>query len=88
MQKYNATEAKELKLKENRAYQVHPNVKAVWSELKALLLGEAIVVKYSEWPLKNRPSQSSLPKQVTDGGKKFSVRNLEDDSAFVLIRVG
>ena len=55
--------------------------------MKDLLVGEGVVIKDVEWPLKNRPNVSTIPPRLRTPERKFSARALADQSGFVIIRI-
>ena len=58
----------------------------VYKEVQLLAVGEGVVVTNDEWPMKTRPSQSSLPTALRTMERKYQVKTLADDSGFAVIR--
>ena len=58
-------------------------VTALYNELKTLLVGEALVILKSEWPLKTPPAAYTAKKV---SGVTVNIRTLADNSGWALIR--
>lgn len=58
----------------------------IYSEVNALGVGEGLLVKRGEWPLRYTPANTTFPNRLRTGGRKYTVRTLADDTGFVVTR--
>lgn len=88
MQKLAKAEVEKLAYAVSKTRTIHPVVDQVYSNLSSLLVGEGVLVSRAEWPHKNTPSHSQIPKRYFPVPfAKFSTKKLLDQSGFVITRV-
>lgn len=81
MQKLTAEQLSAIKFKAGLTRS--SKVDAFYNELKTLLVGEALVILKSEWPLKTPPAAYTARKV---SGVVINIRTLDDNSGWALIR--
>lgn len=57
-----------------------------YNTIDQLEVGQGLKIENSEWPYKNRPSNSSMPARIRTNGRMYRTKRLKDDNGFVIHR--